>query len=173
MKRIIGVFAVICLTAALVVSCASAPSASDGIQKARSSAPSGALVVSATGSDAAAAEKAAKEQLSRALIAITNSIIQEAATANEITSAASGELIQRTSNALTRSSFNTAIKQGSGEGKGKQFWAVFYMEKTDVVAEINRVATGAKSGVAGADNFSINSRIDAKYQSALTRTWSN
>jgi hypothetical protein len=173
MKRTIGVIAVICLTAAFVVSCASAPSASDGIQRARSGAPSGALVASATGSDAAAAEKAAKEQLARALVAISTSIIQDANRAGEINNDVSGELTQRMTNALTRSSLNSAIKQGQGTGKGNVSWAVFYMEKTDVVAEINRSLTAVKTAVPAAASFSINSRVDEKYQAAIGRTWTN
>jgi hypothetical protein len=160
--------------AAFVAGCATAPAASEGIQKARSGAPSGSLVASATGDSAANSERATKEVLARALTTITTSIIRDAATANEINNDVAGELVTRTTNAISRSQFSSAIKQGNGEGKGKQFWTVFYMEKADVVAEINRAVTAAKNDIgASAASFSITSRIDEKYQAAIGRTWSN
>jgi predicted small secreted protein len=173
MKRTIGVIVGVCLMAAFVAGCASAPPASEGIQKARNGAPSGTLVVSATEKDIPFSERAAKEVLARALTTITTSIIRDAATANEITNDAAGELVNRTTNAISRSQFNSAIKQGQGTGKGNVAWTVYYMEKTDVVAEINRAVNAAKQEVPNSANFSINSRIDEKYQAAIGRTWSN
>jgi predicted small secreted protein len=173
MKRIIGVIAMICLTAALVVSCATAPAASEGIQKARSGVPSGALVASATDKNAADSEKAAKLQLIRAITSMTRNMIQAAANAGEISGDISSGLQQGTATALSRSQLNSAIRQGYGEGKGKQFWTVMYMEKADIVAEINRALAAAKQITSGADSFNFNSRIDAEYQAAIARTWSN
>jgi predicted small secreted protein len=173
MKKTIGVIAVICLTAALVAGCVSVPPASEGIQKARSGAPSGSLVASATGSSASASETAAKEQLAKALVAIATSIIQDSNRAGEINNDVSSELTQRMTNALTRSTLNSAIKQGQGTGKGNVSWTVYYMEKMDVVAEINRSLTAVKAAVPGSDSFSITSRIDEKYQAAIGRTWTN
>jgi hypothetical protein len=172
MKNIFGVIVAICLTVAFV-SCTSAPPASEGIQNARSGAPSGALVASGTDKDAASAEKAAKLQLIRAMTSMATNMLQEASAAGEISGDAASGLVQGTSTALSRSSMSSAIKQGNGVGKGNVAWAVYYMEKPDVIAELNTAINAAKQITPDSASFTINSRIDAEFQGAIGRNWSN
>jgi hypothetical protein len=48
-----------------------------------------------------------------------------------------------------------------------------YMDKADVMTEINAAVNAAKKIVPDSDAFSIDSQIEAEYQSAASRTWSN
>jgi hypothetical protein len=172
MKNIFGVIVAVCLTVAFV-SCASTPPASEGIQNAKNSVPSGALVTSATDKDAAASEKAAKLQLIRAITVMTRNMIQGAANAGEISGDVSSGLLQGTATALSRSQLNSAVRHGYGEGKGKRFWTVMYMKKEDVIAEINTAVNAAKQITPNSGSFTFNSRIEAEYQRAAAQNWSN
>lgn len=171
MKNIFGVIAALCVIA-VFAGCVSAPSASDGIQSSRGSAPAGTLVASGTGKDAAAAEKAAKEQLIRAMTSMALSMVQDAATAKEIVGNTNA-LEQAVTTALSRAALNAAVKHGSGEGSGKVFWSVLYMEKAEVLREIDRAVTAAKQSTPGMDTFSTTSRRDATYDRFASRQWGN
>jgi len=174
MKKLMVMIAV--LTAALFIAgCAtSGPTVSDKLSEAKSNAPAGVLIGQGSAKEGSkeAAEKKAKDRALFALVKginfIAGDIVDDAVTAGRLTTADATELKQKVSAALTRSALNRAVKVDSGTIGKDEAWAVYYMDKADVLKEIEQ-AVAASNPPRG---FNTNS-FDAKYPAGAAREWKN
>lgn len=169
MKKAVLIIAALC-AALLVAGCASAPPAGDSMADARRSAPDNTLVGQATGSDAKGAEDDAKYQLVRGMAAMVKDMVDDAVAAKALDSGISEQFRQAVNTALTKINVG-AVKQGSGEGKGKVFWAVYYMEKGEVIKAINQAVAAGKSAFPAAATFAIEGRIDKAFAAQASKEW--
>jgi len=172
MKKIVVIVAVLC-AALVVVGCASEPPASDMMSSAKSNAPGDALVGQATGTDAQKAEANAKYQLARAMSAMVKDMVDAAVAANVIQSAAAETFRKGVDTALVRNNLTSAVKQGAGVGKGKVYWAVYYMGKTEVIKVINNAVAASKQVNTNVSAFTIDKYIDKAYSTHQPRDWKN
>jgi len=180
MKKFV-VLIVALLVALFIVGCASnaptGPSASELMASAKSNAPDGTLIGQglATGSakerDATLrkSEQSARLALVKGMVSIVRDLIDESVTAGRLSASVSDEFRQIVTGLLGRSALNSAVKQDQGFGAGDTAWTVYYMEKGEVLKEINNAVNLAKKEVAAA-NFNTNS-FDAKYAAAIAREW--
>jgi len=170
MKRIGAVGALLC-AALVVMGCATGPSPSESMASARRGVPEGTLVSQATGPDAQKAESEAKGALVRAMSSMVKEMADEAVAAGRLQSSVANDFRGRVNLALSRSSLSGAVKQEAG-GKGKEFWAVYYMDKSAVVREITSAVTAAKEVVPAAAAFNLDG-MDKAYVNAIARDWKN
>jgi len=175
MKKLMVMIAV--LTAALFIAgCATTggPTVSDKLSEAKSNAPAGVLIGQGTAKESSkeAAEKKAKDRAIFALVKgmnfIATDIVDDAVTAGRLTTADATTLKQSISSALTRSALNRAVKVDSGTIGKDEAWAVYYLDKADVLREID-AAVAASNPPRG---FNTNS-FDSKYPAAANRDWKN
>jgi len=174
MKKLIVTIAA--LTAALFIAgCAtSGPTVSDKLSEAKSSAPAGTLIGqgSAKESSKEAAEKKAKDRAYFALVKgitfIAKDIIDDAVTAGRLATGDADALKLNVQNAIARSALNRAVKVDAGTIGKDEAWAVYYMEKADVLKEID-AAVAASNAPRG---FNTNS-FEAKYPAGANREWKN
>jgi len=170
MKKFGVMIAAFC-AALLIVGCNSLPPASEGMGSAARNAPEGTLIGQAAGSSAQAAESDAKYQLARAMSFMVKDLVDDSVAANAIEYNAAEAFRQGVNTALGRNSLSAAVKEGSGEGAGKVFWAVYYMEKAEVIKVINQAVTASKSLHPAAADFTIEGRIDRAYATYAAREW--
>lgn len=170
MRKFIAISAVLC-AALIVAGCASTPSASEQMASAKNGAPSGTLVGQATGNSAQLAEADAKYQLARAMSFIVKDMVDASVAAGTIQSGPAGMFRQGVNTALTRINLTSAVKQGSGVGKGKVYWAVYYMNKTDVIRVITQAVNVSKQANPGVAAFSIEKNIDQAYATQSAKEW--
>jgi len=169
MKKVVVIIAALC--AALAVGCASTPPASDMMASAKNGAPDGALVGQATGSSEQMADADAKYQLTRAMSFIVKDMVDAAVAAGTIQSGPAETFRQGVNTALTRISLSAAVKQGSGVGSGKVYWAVYSMSKAEVIRVINQAVTASKQANSGVNAFTIDKLIDQAYATHQAREW--
>jgi len=169
MKKVIVIIAV--LYAAFVVGCASTPPASDMMANAKNNAPAGALVGQATGSTEQLANEDAKYQLARAMSFIVKDTVDAAVAAGVLQSAPAETFRQGVNTALGRINLSAAVKQGSGVGSGKVYWAVYSMEKAEVIKVINQAVNASKQANPAASAFTIDKWIDQAYATHSAREW--
>jgi len=169
MKKIGVLVAVLC-AALVVVGCTSLPSASEGMASAKNKAPEGAVVGQATGSSLKQAEDSAKSQIARAMTFIVKDMVDAAVAAGKIQQTAADDFRAGVNTTMRNSGLPGTQKVESGEGKGKQFYAVYYMEKADVVKVINSAVTAAKAQHPQAASFTTDG-IDAAYRTYSAREW--
>jgi hypothetical protein len=175
MKKIILMIAALCAALA-VVGCASSPSsppASEMMASARRNAPEGTVVGQATGSDASKADSDAKYQITRAISFMVKDMVEEAVAADVVEYTPAEAFRQGVNTALTRISMSAAVRQDSGMGSGKVYWAVYYMDKSEVVKVINQAVAASKAVNPDAAAFSIEDRIDKAYSTHAAREWKN
>jgi hypothetical protein len=173
MKKVVVIIAALC-AALVVVGCASAPSASDMMSKAKNSAPSGALVGQATGNTDQKADSDAKYQLVRGMSAMVKDMVDAAVADKTLQAGAPTETFrQGVVTALTRISLSSAKKLGSGQGSGKVYWAVYSMDKSDVTRVLTQAVNASKQLNASASAFTIDKYINAAYANQSGREWKN
>jgi hypothetical protein len=115
----------------------------------------------------------AEVQLILAMTFMTQNMIDEAVAAGEIATGAAQALIRDAAAALSKSPLNGAVRHGQGVGQGDIHWTVMYMEKAEVVGEINRALALALLTAPDTEGFSIDSRIDEEFQRAAASEWTN
>lgn len=173
---------VICaaICAALAVSgCGSAPSASDDMEAARRNAPQGVLVGMATAKESShdesmiKAEAQARLQLVRAINSIVTKMVRNDAAAGKLEPAVAADFKHGVISKITMSKLDSAVKQGQDVSKEGICWAVFYMEKADVIREINQAVAAVKAAYPAAASFSIEDKIDEEFKNAASREWKN
>jgi predicted nucleic-acid-binding protein len=172
MKKIAWMIAAFCAVL-VIVGCASGPSASEMMRSAKSSAPDGTLIGQASGSVATKAETDAKYQVTRAIGFIVQEMINEAVEAKVIAYTPAEEFRQSVNTALLRNNLSAAVKQDSGVGAGKVYWAVYYLEKADAIKVINSAVTAAKELHPAAAAFSTEAGINKAFNAAANREWKN
>ena len=166
------------LAALFIAGCASTggPSASDMLAEAKNKAPEGSLVGQGTGTagkdtDAAAkkAEENAKFQFRRAMSWIVKEMVDDAVTAGRLSSGVAEDFRQSINTAITRVQLTGATKADAGIAAGNVAWAVYYMEKGDVLKAVTACVNAAKQDhPAGAFNLD---GFDAKFKAAANREW--
>jgi len=171
MKKVTVIIAALCAALAFV-SCVSTPPASDMMASAKRNTPNGSLVGQATGSSAQQANANAKVQLARAIDFMVADMVDKAVASNKLASAAGQELKKGVSTALGRSNLAAAVKQDEGVGSGKVYWAVYYMDKSEVIKTINQVVALGKQTYPSAAAFTVDG-IDAVYATFSAREWKN
>jgi hypothetical protein len=177
MKKLIVMIAA--LTAALfIVGCASTgPSASEMMSSAKNSTPPGTLVGQGTAKESskdASTKKSqdnARFQLVRAMSFIVKDLVDDSVASGRLSSGVAEDFRQGINTALSRSILSNAVKQDQGFGAGDTAWTVLYMEKADVLKEINSAVNIAKQNFA-AGNFNTDG-FDAKYNTYSAREWKN
>jgi len=178
MKRI-GVMSAALCAALVIAGCASLPPASESMASARKSAPDNVLVGMATAKESSAeasvkkAESNAKLQLARGMTSMVRNMIKTDTDAGKLTAAVAPDFQQSVLSQLTKSKLDGASKQGSGSGKGGEGWAVYYLEKADVIKEINDAVRVAKGAIKGSEGFTTDGKIDAEFRTASNRDWKN
>jgi hypothetical protein len=179
MKKLIVMIAAL-LAALLIAGCASkppaGPSASELMASAANNVPPGVLVGQATATagkdkDAAAkkAESNARFQLVRAMSFIAKDLVDDAVSAGKLTSSVAEPFYQSITVALGRSTFRDVVKVDSGFGAGDTAWAVYYLDKANVLKELNQAVNAAKE-LHAAGPFNTNG-FDAKYSIYSAREW--
>jgi len=166
------IIAALC-AALVVVGCASTPPASDMMASAKKSAPSDALIGQAIGDSDQKAEANAKYQLARAMSEMVKDMVNSAVAAGVLQANTAETFRQGVNTALVRNNLTAAAKQGSGVGKGKVYWAVYYMGKVEVVKVINNAVTASKQVNPGAGAFTTDKWIDQAYATYSAREWKN
>jgi len=173
MKKIVVIIAALC-AALVVVGCASTPPAGDMIASAKNGAPSDALVGQATGDSEQKAIDNAKYQLARAMSFIVKDMVDAAVAEGVIQSAPAETFRQGVNTALGRINLSAAVKQGSGVGSGKVYWAVYSMDKPEVVKVINQAVSASKQAYPNTVNaFTVDKYIDKAYSTYQAREWKN
>jgi hypothetical protein len=173
MKKVVVVIAVLC-AALVVVGCASTPPASDMMASAKRSAPEGTVVGQASGSSADKAVSDAKYQIARAMSFMVKDMVDAAVAANKIDFTSAESFRQNVNTALTRNSLSAAVKQDSGVGSGKVYWAVYYMDKSEVLKVINSCVTAAKALPANSKAAAFDTDgFNAAYATFSAREWKN
>jgi hypothetical protein len=172
MKKVVVIIAALC-AALVVVGCASTPSASEMMSGAKNGAPMDTLVGQATGDSEQKAADNAKYQLARAMSFIVKDMVDATVASGVIQSAPAETFRLGVNTALTRINLSGAVKQGSGVGSGKVYWAVYYMDKSEVIKVINQAVTASKQANPGAAAFSVEKYIDQAYATHAAREWKN
>jgi hypothetical protein len=158
----------------LIAGCASAPSASEMMGSAKRNAPEGTLIGQASGTTQSKVDSDAKYQITRAISFIVKDMVDEAVEAKVMVYGPAEEFRQSVNTALTRISLSAAVKQDSGMGSGKVYWAVYYLEKSETIKVINTAVNAAKAAHPGAaDSFSIDTGINKAFNAAANREWKN
>jgi len=144
------------------------------MSSARRSVPSNTLVGQASGSDAKTVDTDAKYQLTRAMQAMVKDMVDDAVAAKALDSSISEQFRASINTALTKIPLSAAVKQDAGQGtqgKGKVFWAVYYMEKGAVINAINQAVNAGKTAYPAAATFTIDGRIDKAYATQAVKEW--
>jgi len=172
MKKVVVIIAALC-AALVVVGCASTPPAGDMMANAKNGAPADALVGQATGDSEQRAEANAKYQLARAMSEMVKDMVNAAVAAGVLQSAPAETFRQGVNTALTRNNLTGAVKRGAGVGSGKVYWAVYSMDKAEVIRVINNAVTASKQVNTTANAFTIDKYIDNAYSTHQAREWKN
>jgi len=172
MKKIAVIIAAL-LAALVVAGCASTPPASDMMANAKNNAPADALVGQATGDSEQKAEANAKYQLARAMGEMVKDMVNAAVTAGVFQSATAETFRQGVNTALIRNNLIGAVKLGAGVGSGKVYWAVYSMDKAEVIRVINNAVNASKQVNTAANAFTIDKWIDNAYKTYQAREWKN
>ena len=177
MKKVIVLIAAL-LAVMFVVGCASKPAAgqtADGLMAlAKGRAPAGTLVGQATvkgskdSSQERRAEQTAMKQFERALNYIAGQLIDDQSSR---LSNPSG-FKQTVSTAISRASFDGALKIESGVDGAYVAWAVYSLDKDEALKEVAKAVNAAKEAVQGSANFNL-AGFDAKFAAAAAREWKN
>jgi hypothetical protein len=177
MKKIAWVIAALC-AALVVVGCASTPTASEAMEDARRSAPSGALVGMASAKEKNKDESLkksdtlAKAQLVRAMSFIAKDMVDEAVADGIIDSGIASEFRKGIDAALGRISY-PASRLGQGTAKGNEAWTVWSMDKAGVTEAITEASNVSKNSNPGAAGFNPKSGIDKAYNTHAGKEWKN
>jgi hypothetical protein len=179
MKKMVVMIAVLCAALFLAGCVSSAPPASEGMASAKSSAPAGTLVGQATAPKGSSkdetmkkSETSAKSQLVRAMTFIVKDMVDEAVTAGTVAAAVAEDFRLGINSNLSRSNLNGAVKAGQGEGAGGVWYTVLYMDKAEVVKEINTAVNASKQANPAAGAFTTDN-IDKAFSTYADREWKN
>jgi outer membrane murein-binding lipoprotein Lpp len=178
MKKMVVIVAALCAVLFLA-GCVSAPPASEGMANAKSSAPAGTLVGQATAPKGASkdetmkkSESNAKYQLVRGMSAMVKSMLDEAVAEGRVPSGEADEFFRGVETSLSRAALSSAVKAGQGEGAGGAWFTVLYMDKAEVVKQINTSVNASKQANPGAAAFTTDN-IDNAYNTYAAREWKN
>jgi hypothetical protein len=183
MKKMSVLIVALCATLA-VVGCKSAPlpSASTMMEEARNGAPDGTLIGQATATIVKGSSKdealkksetSAKSQLIRAMVSMAKDMVDEAVAAGTMDYNTAEEFRLGVNANLSRSNINGAQKAGQDEAANGVCWTVLYMQKSDVVKEINEAVNASKVAFPGAAAFSTEEGINKAFNVQAAKEWKN
>jgi len=179
MKKLIVLIAAL-LAAMFVVGCATkgptGPTAADMIADAKSGAPMGSLIGTATSQgtkDASARSKAeqnAVNKIKMALSYIVSELVDAQVTSGRVSSSDASGIKQTVATVIDRTAVTGVKKVDSGADASFRAWAVYSLDKASALQSITSAVTTAKDAVS-VGNFNPNNGFDDVFAKAAAREW--
>jgi len=185
MKRMVGAVLVLIMALAFA-GCGSQPAANtaeqsggmpEWVRKARRSAPEDVLVgigsakLATTNQSMNTSEARARAQIVRAMNSMVSNMIQDFTASSEIDPNAALAFQQEITTSLSRAQLTGAVIEDQNVDADGTWWTVIYLNKANVVKEINQAQAAAKLAVPAAAAFMADRQMEEKFRDAAEEDW--
>jgi len=185
MKKFVGVVLMLSLALAFMgcgSQAAANPAGQSGgmpewVRKARRSAPEDVLVgigsakLATTNQSMNTSETRARAQIVRAMNSMVSNMIEDYTASSEMDPSVAVAFNQEITTSLARARLTGAVIEDQNVEPDGTWWTVIYLNKANVVNEINQAQAAAKLAVPAALAFNAESRMEEKFKAAATEDW--